>query len=112
MLVWGSDYFDPNSNAQGFCANPDDSDNSKLKILAWRSHFVDKQLTDEVEQAVKELDSAKRIALYQTMQKQFQERSPFAMVLQKNDTAVMRKNVTGLRLGPMPDYTKYTIQKT
>ncbi|MGH7155968.1 MAG: ABC transporter substrate-binding protein, partial [Acetobacteraceae bacterium] len=36
MLVWGSDYFDPNSNAQAFCADPDDSDTSKLKILAWR----------------------------------------------------------------------------
>ncbi len=27
MLRWGSDYFDPNSNAQTFCINPDNSDN-------------------------------------------------------------------------------------
>ncbi len=47
MLVWGTDYFDPNSNAQAWCENPDDSDASKLKILAWRSHFVDKELTGE-----------------------------------------------------------------
>ena len=29
------------------------------------------------------------------------------MLLQKNEVAVLRKGVTGLKLGPMPDYTKY-----
>ena len=107
MLVWGTDYFDPNSNAQAWCENPDDSDTSKLKILAWRSHFVDKELTAESQAAVRELDPAKRIALYQTMQRQFMERAPFAMLLQKNAVAVLGKGVSGFRVGPMPDYTKY-----
>jgi peptide/nickel transport system substrate-binding protein len=107
MLGWGTDYFDPNSNAQAFCANPDDSDTSKLKILAWRSHFQNKQLTEEVAQAAKEVDAAKRIALYKTMQEQFWDVAPFAMMLQKNEVATMRKNITGLRIGPMADYTKY-----
>jgi peptide/nickel transport system substrate-binding protein len=108
VLVWGSDYFDPNSNAQAFCANPDDSDGSKMKIIAWRSHFQDKELTSEVEQAAKELDSAKRIALYQTMQKQFIERAPFAFLLQRNATAVSRAGVKGFVVGPLPDYTHYS----
>jgi peptide/nickel transport system substrate-binding protein len=107
MLVWGTDYFDPNSNAQAWCENPDDSDASKLKILAWRSHFADQELTTESQAAVRELDPAKRIALYQTMQKQFMERAPFAMLLQKNAVAVLGKGVTGFKVGPMPDYTKY-----
>jgi peptide/nickel transport system substrate-binding protein len=107
MLVWGTDYFDPNSNAQAFCANPDDSDNSKLKILAWRSHFVDKELTDMVDAAAKELDGAKRIAMYQKMQRLSQERSPFAMMLQQVSTAVLGKGVSGFVIGPIPDYTKY-----
>ena len=107
VLVWGSDYFDPNSNAQAFCANPHDSDNSKLKIIAWRSHFQDKELTEEVGKAAKELDSAKRVALYQTMQKQFIERAPFAFLLQKNATAVSRAGVKGFVVGPLPDYTHY-----
>src|SRR3984885_15438659 len=47
MLYWGTDYFDPNSNSQAWCENPDDSDQSRLKILAWRSHFADKELTSE-----------------------------------------------------------------
>ena len=107
MLVWGSDYFDPNSNAQGFCENPDDSDASKLKILAWRSHFVDPELTKMSRDAASELDSAKRIAMYRKMQELFVQRSPFAMLLSRNDVAVLRKGVTGLHVGPLPDYTRY-----
>jgi len=107
MLVWGTDYFDPNSNAQAFCADPDDSDTSKLKILAWRSHFQDKELTEMVEQAAKELDSAKRIAMYQKMQRLSQQRAPFAMMLQQVATAVLGKGVSGFVMGPIPDYTKY-----
>jgi peptide/nickel transport system substrate-binding protein len=108
MLSWGTDYFDPNSNAQAFCANPDDSDNSKLKILAWRSHFVDPELTAMVEQAAKELDAEQRIALYQTMQHKFQDRAPFAIMLQQVATAVLGKGVSGFVIGPIPDYTRYS----
>jgi peptide/nickel transport system substrate-binding protein len=108
MLQWGTDYFDPNSNAQAWCENPDDSDQSKLKILAWRSHFVDKELTGESQAAVHELDPAKRIELYKTMQRQFMERAPFAMLLQRNAVAVLAKGVSGFKVGPMPDYTHYS----
>ena len=73
MLVWGSDYFDPNSNAQAFCENPDDSDSSKLKILAWRSHFQNAELTAMSQAAAKELDSKKRIAMYEEMQRKFRD---------------------------------------
>ena len=107
MLYWGTDYFDPNSNAQAFCANPDDSDASKLKILAWRSHFVDKELTTMVEAAAKELDAAKRVAMYQKMQTLSQERAPFVMMLQAISSAVQGKGVSGFVIGPLPDYTKY-----
>jgi peptide/nickel transport system substrate-binding protein len=111
MLAWGTDYFDPNSNAQAWCENPDDTDTSKLKILAWRSHFVDKQLNDEAIAAVQELDPTKRIALYKTMQMQFMERAPFAMLLQRNAVAVLGKGVSGFNVGPMPDYTHYSAIK-
>jgi len=107
LLVWGSDYFDPNSNAQGYCENPDDSDASKLRILAWRSHFVDPELTQMSRDAARELDPAKRIAAYQRMQQLFMQRSPFAMLLSKNDVAVLRKGVSGLHVGALPDYTRY-----
>jgi peptide/nickel transport system substrate-binding protein len=107
MLYWGTDYFDPNSNAQAFCANPDDSDASKLKILAWRSHFVDPELTAMVAAATTELDSAKRADMYRQMQKLSQERAPFVMMLQAISNAVQGKGVSGFVIGPLPDYTKY-----
>lgn len=113
MLEWGTDYFDPNSNTQAFCANPDDSDSSKLKILAWRSHFVDKQLTAETEAAVHELNPEKRLDLYRKIQRQFMDSAPFAIMLQKNANAVMGKGVSGFILGPSSDYTRYgMIRKT
>lgn len=80
---------------------------SKLKILAWRSHYTDNELTDMVDRAAKELDGPKRIAMYQEMQRLAQQRSPFAMMLQTIATAAMGKGVSGFIVGPLPDYTKY-----
>ena len=105
---WGTDYFDPNSNCQAWCENPDDSDQSKLKILAWRSHFADPELTAASQAAVRELDPEKRIGMYDTIQQQFMDRAPFAMLLQRNAVAVLGKGVSGFKVGPMPDYTRYT----
>lgn len=107
MNEWFPDYFDPNSNAQAFCANPDDSDDSPMKIIAWRSHFDDPELTAEVSQAAAELDTGKRIALYQKMQQQSWDQSPTAFMLQQNAVAVARKNVTGFQLGPQSDFVRY-----
>ena len=107
LMSWFPDYLDANSNAQAFCANPDDSDASKLKILAWRCHFFDKELTDAVDAAAKELDNAKRTAMYAKMQRECMERSPFAFLLQSAEVDVLRKGVSGLEIGVLPDYTHY-----
>ena len=34
---WGADYQDPNTNADTFARNPDNSDDAKSKPLAWRN---------------------------------------------------------------------------
>ena len=107
MNEWYPDYFDPNSNAQAFCADPDDGDNSPMKILAWRNHFHDPELTQEVAEAAQELDTEKRIDLYHKMQQQLWDRSPIAFMLQQNSVAVLRKNVTGFQLGAQPDFIRY-----
>jgi peptide/nickel transport system substrate-binding protein len=107
LMTWFPDYLDANSNAQAFCANPDDSDNSKLKILAWRCHFFDKDLTDAVDAAAKELDTAKRMAMYAKMQRDCMDRGPFAFLLQNAEVDVLRKGVSGLVIGVLPDYTRY-----
>jgi peptide/nickel transport system substrate-binding protein len=107
LLSWGTDYFDPNSNAQGWLANPDDSDASKLKILGWRSHFVDPELTAMVEAATKELDNKKRIEMYHKMQRLAQERAPFAYLLENIATVVEGKGVSGYALGPVAEFTRF-----
>jgi len=107
LQTWFPDYLDANSNMQAFAANPDDGDNSKLKILAWRCHFFDKELTAGVEEAAKELDTAKRMAMYAKMQRAFMERAPFVMLLQNAEVDVMRKGVAGIQIGVLPDYTRY-----
>jgi peptide/nickel transport system substrate-binding protein len=107
LQTWFPDYLDANSNMQAFMANPDDSDNSKLKILAWRCHFFDKELTAGVDAAAKELDTPKRMAMYAKMQRDFMERAPFVMLMQNAEVDVMRKGVTGIQIGVLPDYTRY-----
>jgi peptide/nickel transport system substrate-binding protein len=108
LLTWFTDYIDPNSNAQAWCANPDDSDGSKLKILAWRSHFADEDMTEEVDRATKELDGKKRMAIYANLQRQMWERGPFVFLLQADEIAVMPRTISGFRLGPTPDYFRYS----
>ena len=88
-----------------------DSDASKLKILAWRSHFVDAGLTAMVEQAAKELDTDKRMAMYASMQRAAQEMAPFAFMLQPIASAVMGKGVSGFVVGAVADFTKYAAVK-
>ncbi len=107
MNEWFPDYFDPNSNAQAFCSNSDDSDNSPLKIIAWRCHFHDPEITAEVEQAAAELDTEQRVALYHKIQQQSWDRSPIVFMLQQNAVTVARKNVSGFILGPQSDFVRY-----
>jgi peptide/nickel transport system substrate-binding protein len=107
-----SDYVDPNSLAQWLCANPDDSDNTKLKTAAWRTHFFDPELTKAVDAAAIELDQNKRMEIYAQMQRDFFERSPLVVMLQQASVAVQRKGVSGLKLGLANNYTDYAgIQK-
>jgi peptide/nickel transport system substrate-binding protein len=107
MIRWSADYIDPHSNAQGFCANPDDSEKSKVKILAWRNHFVDPKMTKQVDDAFVERDVQKRMAIYADLQREMWDHGPYVIMLQQNQVVAMRRDVSGLVLGPIPDYYRY-----
>lgn len=107
MMRWAADYIDPHSNAQGFCANPDDSEKSKVKILAWRNHFVDPKMTKQVDDAFVERDTQKRMAIYADLQREVWDHGPYVIMLQQNQVVAMRRGVSGLVLGPIPDYYRY-----
>jgi peptide/nickel transport system substrate-binding protein len=104
---WYPDYFDPNSNAQAFNANTDDSDHSTLRVVAWRNHFFNPTLTAQTLAAAQEIDTAKRVAIYQKMQQEAWADSPIAFMLQENLTAVLRRNVQGFHLGAQSDFIRY-----
>lgn len=98
--TWGADYQDPNSNAQAFAFNKDNSDESTIKSLAWRNAWDPGSVSDEVEAAVKERDAEKRAEIYQNIQKQVLANGPFVVLTQKQEVAVVRKEVKGYKLGP------------
>jgi peptide/nickel transport system substrate-binding protein len=107
MSAWGSDYFDPNSNAETFCVNPDNADNARNRTLAWRSSWQDKELSDRTAANVKQQDPEKRIAEYIAIQRLHQQRSPFAMLLQQVEVAAMRQGVTDFVIGALSDQSVY-----
>ncbi|MFB9949412.1 ABC transporter substrate-binding protein [Rhizobium puerariae] len=110
---WGSDYFDPNSNAETFTINPDNSDEGKNKTLAWRNAWdVPKELSDAAKGALLEKDSAKRAAIYQDLQKKVLARSPFVIVFQQTEVAGYSAKLKNFKLGPSFDTNfVYTISK-
>lgn len=100
---WGTDYWDPHTNADTFVRNPDNADNAKSKPLAWRNSWAIPELTKKADAAILERDTAKRKAMYEDMQADFRKNSPFIMLFQQTEVAAMRSNVDGLKLGPTFD---------
>jgi peptide/nickel transport system substrate-binding protein len=111
LTVWGSDYFDPNTNAEAYCVNTDNSDDARNRTLAWRNSWKDDEITKFALDALEEKDAEKRKELYLKLQVLHQERSPFAPLLQTVTWAVCRKNVQGIRLGVLPDANSYASVK-
>lgn len=104
---WGADYFDPNTNAEAFCINTDNSDNARNRTLAWRTNWKNDELTKLAYDAQSETDPAKRSAMYEEIQVKLQQNSPYAPFLQTVEWAACRKNVKGVRLGVLPDGHSY-----
>ncbi|MFT8245025.1 ABC transporter substrate-binding protein [Roseomonas sp. BN140053] len=107
MVRWGSDYFDPNSNAEAFSINTDNSDNARNRTLAWRAGWEIPELSARTAAAAKETDAAKRSETYLQLEREHQQVSPFVVVLQEIEVAVSRAAVTGFELGPMNDRINY-----
>lgn len=101
--VWGMDYFDPNSNAETFTSNTDNSDEGKNKTLAWRNTWDVPELTKETQAALLEKDSAKRADMYKGLQKAVLETSPFVVIFQQTEVAATRANLKDFKLGPSFD---------
>ena len=98
--TWGPDYMDPHTNAVTFAGNPDNSDNSKAKTLAWRNSWEIPEMTVRVEAAVLEPDEEKRAMMYLELQREHQQTSPFVIMFQDIEVLAARTNINGFILGP------------
>jgi peptide/nickel transport system substrate-binding protein len=104
---WSADYIDPHSNAQGYAWNPDNSDKSSYKMLAWRNSWDIPDLTKQTNAALAESSTTKRAQLYQAMQKGMLAHSPFVIMFQQVSQVAMRPGVSGLEVGPINDLVSY-----
>jgi peptide/nickel transport system substrate-binding protein len=105
---WSPDYIDPHSNTDSFAHNPDNSLEAKLTgKLAWRTSWSDPEVNALTEAAAKELDLAKRKQMYAELQKKVQMVSPFSIMFQRSEQAVLRKNVKGYVSGSNFDLVFY-----
>ncbi|WP_026060430.1 ABC transporter substrate-binding protein [Pseudaminobacter salicylatoxidans] len=100
---WGMDYWDPNTNADAFTSNPDNSDDAAVKSLAWRNAWDIPELTKQVQAALLERDTDKRADMYKKLQQEALDTSPFVMLFQQIEVAGVRGNVKNYKLGPSFD---------
>lgn len=107
ILDWGPDYQDPNTNAQAFASNFDNSDTSPTKTLAWRNSWDIPKMSKATQAAVAEPDATKRAAMYQQIQREHQRVAPFVIMFQQIEVAARRENVDGFVLGPGFDNNWY-----
>lgn len=90
---WGADYPDPDNLAKAFA-------DFEIKQLAWRNQW-DHPVKRMVQQAVAELDRAKREAMYKEIQKLVLDEGPFAVFAYPLRQYVMRANVRGFDPSPL-----------
>ncbi|PSH65187.1 ABC transporter substrate-binding protein [Phyllobacterium sophorae] len=102
---WGTDYWDPNSNADTFTNNPNNSDEGTNKTLAWRNAWDVPDLTKETKTALLESNGSKRAEAYRELQRQVLATSPFVVLFQQTEVAAYRSNLHDYKLasfGPNP----------
>lgn len=105
--TWEPDYQDPHTNADSFARNDDNSNTAIAKSVAWRNNFDSKAMTQQVQEAMLEFDTEKRIAMYVQLQKQHQLEAPFVFIMQEHERAGIRNDVFGFSLGPSFDSNSY-----
>ncbi|MFP1721601.1 ABC transporter substrate-binding protein [Lonsdalea quercina] len=93
FVYWGPDYIDPNTNASTFAYNVPNGP----KTLAWRVGWDIPELSRQTQAAAAERDREKRQALYQTLQQEIRERSPFVVMLQGMRLVAVRDNLKDVK---------------
>lgn len=108
---WGTDYWDPNSNADTFTNNPDNADSGTNKTLAWRNAWDVPALTEATKAALLEADNNKRAEAYRKLQREVLAASPFVVLYQQIEVAALRSTLQGYELAPFGPNLLSTVSK-
>jgi peptide/nickel transport system substrate-binding protein len=112
LYQWSPDYFDPHSTADWFTHNDDNSENTKMRLAAWRQSWLIPELTNNTMAASRELDMTKRAAMYAELQRTVTDEGPYIFMFQNKFAIASRANVTGFNPGIIEDLFFYrTIRK-
>ena len=112
LAAWTPDYLDPHTNASTFAFNDNDSDDAPHP-LAWRCHYFDPAVNARTTAAVKEIDPAKRKAMYEELQKIVTDEGPYILMFQPANAVASRANVKDYKPGIVEDlYFFRTITKS
>jgi peptide/nickel transport system substrate-binding protein len=107
LARWASDTLDPQSDAEAFSRNRDNSDGATLRNLAWRAAWVSPEIETLVDRAALERDEARRADLLVEVQRRHREDGPFVVLFQEIEPYVLRRDIRGFAPGPTPDTVLY-----
>ncbi|WDR03232.1 ABC transporter substrate-binding protein [Devosia algicola] len=96
--LWGPDYPDPHSNVKAFTVNTKDTPDGS-EGLADRFGWDAGDLSARAMAAVREQDTDKRRDMYEAIQKEHTDSSPFLYMFQDARKVAIRADVKGLVLG-------------
>jgi len=87
----------PHSNLRALVINPNNADDAKLSgIIGWRTSFFDQQLNDMSAKALVERDHGKQKAMYEDIQKRYEDLVPALQPISAVvDSVVYRADVKG-----------------
>ncbi|MGZ9811661.1 ABC transporter substrate-binding protein [Pseudoroseicyclus sp. H15] len=98
MGLWGPDYPDPHSNAKAFAVTAADSPDG-VDTLADRFGFDPGELSPRTMAAVREQDASVRQSMYEEIQREHTDISPFLYMFQEQRAIGVRAGLEGLTLG-------------
>ncbi len=107
LIYWNPDFMDPHSNAKAFAYNTNNADDAPQSTTTWRNSWLIPELSQRTTAALLERDPARRIQLYEALQRDVMRESPFVIMFQAQAAAAMRASVRGYRQGPTTDLILY-----
>lgn len=107
LIYWNPDFMDPHSNAKAFAYNTNNADDAPQSTTTWRNSWHIPELSERTQAALVERDPARRVQMYEALQRDVMRQSPFVIMFQAQAAVAMRGLVQGYRQGITNDLIHY-----